>query len=146
VRAALAARGVIRLLPVGSSMGGFAAAWFALAHPDAVPACVFIAPAFHFLHARWANLDEAGRAEWLRTGRLRVKNQWLDVELGAGLLEERDDFDPARLAARWRTPALIFHGLEDDTVPVEGSLEFLRAAACPELELRVFKGGDHRLH
>src|SRR5262249_58547348 len=75
-----------------------------------------------------------------------VKNQWLDVEVGYGLLEERDAFDPAQLAARWRSPALIFHGSEDDTVPVQGSREFVRAAACPDVELRVIEGGDHRLH
>src|SRR5262249_45420034 len=92
IAAALAARGVRFLLPVGSSRGGFAGAWFAQAPPDVGPACVFIAPAFHFLHAHWANLDEAGRAEWVRTGRLHVKNQWLDVELGTGILEERDAF------------------------------------------------------
>jgi len=146
VRAFLATQGASRLFLVGSSMGGFAAAWFALAHPGTVPACVLIAPAFCFVQARWAALDEAGRAAWKRTGRLRVCNQWLDVELGYGLVEEAGRFDPARLAASWDRPALIFHGLDDDTVPIEGSREFLRRTACPDVELRVLEAGDHRLH
>src|SRR5437764_191955 len=41
----LAGRGVRRLCPVGSSMGGWAAAWFSVRHPHAVPACAAIAPA-----------------------------------------------------------------------------------------------------
>src|SRR5205823_2932316 len=44
----LAGRGVRRLCPVGSSMGGWAVAWFTLRHPLAVPACVAIAPALDF--------------------------------------------------------------------------------------------------
>jgi pimeloyl-ACP methyl ester carboxylesterase len=146
IRGFLASRDVSRLFLVGSSMGGFASAWFAVEHPGVVPACVLIAPAFSFVQARWAALDEAGRAAWQRTGRLRVRNQWLDVELGYGLVEEADRFDPARLAASWATPALIFHGLDDDTVPVEGSREFLRRVRWPDMELCVLEGGDHRLH
>jgi alpha-beta hydrolase superfamily lysophospholipase len=51
----------------------------------------------------------------------------------------------ADLAAGWRTPALIFHGLADDVVPSEDSLVFLRQAAYTGIELRLLKDGDHRL-
>src|SRR5438034_4745982 len=49
VHASLATWGVRRLFPVGSSMGGWAAAWFTVRFPDIVPACMLIAPALDFL-------------------------------------------------------------------------------------------------
>jgi alpha-beta hydrolase superfamily lysophospholipase len=141
----LAGRGVRRLFPFGSSMGGWAAAWFALAHPEIVPACALVAPAFDFFGSVLRSLTPLEQEDWRRTGRLRVKNEWLDVEVGYGLMEERDAFTPGRLAAGWATPVLIFHGMCDDTVPYADSVAFAEATACPDVELRLYRRGDHRL-
>jgi uncharacterized protein len=145
VRDYLAMRGVARLFLVGSSMGGWASAWFARRHRDAVAACGFIAPAFNFLHSRWSRLGEAERRAWQQTGRLRVRNQWLDVEIGPGLLEEVDQYPVEDLAAGWCTPLLIYHGMRDDTVSYTDSLDFVQRTAYPEVELHLFKNGEHRL-
>jgi pimeloyl-ACP methyl ester carboxylesterase len=145
IREFLRGRGHTRLGLVGSSMGGFASAWFAVQNPEPVVGCVFLAPGFVFVTRRWDRLTDAEREEWKRTGRLRVTSSWVDAELGYGFAEERDSFRPADLAARWNKPALIFHGLADDVVPASDSLDFLRNAAYPEVELRLLKSGDHRL-
>ena len=145
VRDCLAVRGWSRLGLVGSSMGAFTAAWFAVRHPEAVTGCVLLAPAFRFLDRRFAELTDAERAEWQRTGVRRVQNEWVDVEIGYGLVEERAAFDPDELARRWQTPALIYHGLADDVVPAADSLAFVEATSCPDVELRLLKAGDHRL-
>jgi alpha-beta hydrolase superfamily lysophospholipase len=147
VRDFLAGHGHTRLGLVGSSMGGFASAWFAKQNPDTVVGCVLLAPAFGWLDRRWNGLTEAERAEWHRTGRRRVTNDWVDVEIGYGLVEEadRDRFAPKRLVSGWRTPALLFHGVADDTVPDSDSLFFLRHVEYPRVELRLLKDGDHRL-
>ena len=145
LRAFLAKRGYLRLTLVGSSMGGFASAWFAVRNSDAVLACVLLAPAFRFLHRRWDELTEAERADWARTGVRRLRNEWLDTEIGYGLVEERVAFDPAELARNWRMPLLIYHGLMDDVVPVEESLAFINATPYDDVELRLVKDGDHRL-
>ena len=108
IRQFLMSRGHTRLGLVGSSMGGFAAAWFARQNPDAVVGCVLLAPAFGFLDRRWGRLTREEREAWRRTGRLRVTNEWVDAEIGYGLVEERAKFRPADLADEWRTPALIF--------------------------------------
>ena len=52
---------------------------------------------------------------------------------------------PAALAAGWGHPALLFHGCADDLVPDADSLDFLRAVAFADVELRLLKSGDHRL-
>lgn len=145
IRHVLAERGHTRLGLVGSSMGGFAAAWFARQNVEAVVGVVLLAPAFGFLQRRWDRLTAEQRAEWQRTGRLRVTNAWVDAEVGYGLIEERGRFHVRDLAAGWRTPTLIFHGLADDVVPDVDSLEFLRRVEYPRVELRLFKDGDHRL-
>ncbi len=62
----LAGRGVTRLFLVGSSMGGWASAWFAVRHPEAVAACAVIAPAFAFPRFRWERLTEDERQTWRR--------------------------------------------------------------------------------
>jgi pimeloyl-ACP methyl ester carboxylesterase len=141
----LADRGFRRLGLVGSSMGGFAAAWFAVRQPETVAACVLIAPAFRFLQRRWEELNELERAEWKGSGVRRLHNQWLDVEIGYALVEEREAFDPEVLARSWRTPLLLFHGLNDDVVPAADCLRFVEANKNPDVELRLFKNGDHRL-
>lgn len=145
IRAALAARGVTRLYLVGSSMGGFASAWYAQRRPEAVVALVLLAPAFHFLHGKLFRLDEAERARWQATGRHRFRNQWMDAELGWGLVEECEQFDPERLAAGWRTPTLIFHGLEDDVVPWQDSVALVERSPFRQMEVRLWRDGDHRL-
>jgi pimeloyl-ACP methyl ester carboxylesterase len=126
-------------------MGGWASAWFAALHPDTVAALVLLAPAFRFLHARWESLDEASRRRWQAEGTLRFRNQWLDVELGHGLVAERDRFDPDVLAARWATPALIYHGMADEAVPWQDSVRLVEATAYPRIELRLLRDGDHRM-
>ncbi len=145
IHAWLAARGATRLGLVGSSMGGFAAAWWAKFHPRDVVGCVFIAPAFAFLQRRWDELTPAEQEDWQRTNRRRVANPWITVELGFPLVAERDRFPPAQLVADWRIPALLFHGLADTIVPYTDSLFFIENVEYPHVELRLLKDGDHRL-
>jgi uncharacterized protein len=145
VRDWLAARGHTRIGLVGSSMGGFAAGWFAKQNPESVLGCVFVAPGFGFLERRWDELTPTERDAWKRTGRLRLSNQWVNAELGYGLVEERDRFRPVQLVAGWRTPSLLFHGLADEVVPHTDSLFFIKNVGYPHVELRLLKDGDHRL-
>src|SRR6202022_687604 len=94
---------------------------------------------------RWASLNEDQRRAWKETGRLRVRNEWVDTDIGYGLVEEADQYPLETLLAGGRTPLLIFHGLRDDSIPYQGSLQFAEGAAFDEIELRLFRNGDHRL-
>jgi pimeloyl-ACP methyl ester carboxylesterase len=144
VRAALAARGVRRLGLVGSSMGGWASAWYTLRHPEAVAACVLVAPAFDFVRGRFMQLTEAEREEWRRTGRMQVRNEWIDIELGYDLVAEMDQFPAELLPAEFARPLLILHGMRDTVVPYSHSLAFAERAEA-DVEVRLFNTGDHRL-
>jgi pimeloyl-ACP methyl ester carboxylesterase len=145
VRGYFAERGIRRFGLVGSSMGGWASAWFTRRHPEVVPACVLIAPAFDFLHRCLARVSQPERLRWQQTGRLRFQNDFVDTEIGYGLVEERDLFPMEHLACGWSRPLLIFHGVQDDVIPYTLSVSFVEQAACPQIELRLYKDGDHRL-
>src|SRR5262245_3731121 len=128
----------------GSSMGGWASAWFAAKHPARVAACAFVAPAFRFLE--WNRLPEAERYEWRRAGRLRVRNEFVDVEIDYALTADAKKYSFETLAAEFRAPAIIFHGMADETVHYSLSVEFAARCAVRDIELLLFKSGDHRLN
>ena len=128
---------------VGSSMGGWAGAWLAVREPQQVQACAFIAPAFRF--PELGELTDEDRAAWERDGRWRLRNRWIDVDVGWRLVAEAANFKLDELTAGFQKPLLIFHGMQDDSVPVAGSLEFAAAAASKVVELLIIKDGDHRL-
>ncbi len=145
IREYLTGRGIPKLCPVGSSMGGWAAAWFTLRHPSCVPGCVLLAPALDFIRGRWDRLTQTEREKWKQTGRLRVQNEWVDTEIGYRLVEEIDVFPAEKLAAELARPVLILHGLQDNIVPYTHSLALVERAGYPHFELRLYKNGDHRL-
>jgi pimeloyl-ACP methyl ester carboxylesterase len=145
IRDHLASRGVRQLYLVGSSMGGFASMWFALNNPIDVPAVVLLAPAFRFLDRRWEGLSAEQREDWRASGVIRFRNQWLDVEQDHALIEERASFRMEDLADRWRTPALIFHGMLGESVPWQDTLAVVERTAFADIELRLLRDGDHRL-
>ncbi len=119
---------------IGSSMGGYLAALYAASHPE-VERLVLLAPAFGFA-ARWqAKTDE------LKPAALRVFH-YGDRALRPvhyGLIEDALQY-PASPA--FTQPALIFHGMHDDTVPVENSRAFATAHANARL---VELDSDHEL-
>jgi pimeloyl-ACP methyl ester carboxylesterase len=133
--------GANRLYLVGSSMGGLASAWFAKRRPEVVAGVVLIAPALGFLRNRALGLSEEQKA----TPTIRIKNQWLDVELDRAFLDERTLFEPDTLAKDWKTRTLIFHGMNDAVVPWRESLDFVQQVTG-DVELRLLRNGDHRLN
>jgi pimeloyl-ACP methyl ester carboxylesterase len=126
-----------RVALMGSSLGGYLAALYAARHPEAVR-LVMMAPAFGFVR-RWAAAPEA--EGWRKTGYLEVYHygekrtrhlsyQFIEDALGY------EDFPDCQ------QPALIFHGLNDETVPPRVSSEF--AARHPNARLRLLDS-DHEL-
>ncbi len=129
---------------VGSSMGGWTAAWFAAREPARIAACAFIAPAFHFLEFR--SLSKAARKEFQRTGRYHYHSEFVDAEISYELPVEMEKYRLEEMVTHFRAPLLIFHGLRDDLVPCADSLDFMARCAAKEVELHLFKAGDHRLN
>lgn len=117
---------------IGSSMGGYLAALYASLHPE-VERMVLMAPAFGFA-ARWKDrVVEGADIEVYHYG------DKTNRQVHYRLIEDALQF-PA--SPDFRQPALIFHGIKDDVVPVEYS----RKVASTHREVRLFElDSDHEL-
>jgi len=134
-----------RCIVIGSSLGGQISAWTAARHPEMIAANVLIAPAFGFYQNRQRDLGRGGLAQLRSEGTITIRNQWVAVTIGRGLVEDAARYSIDDLLASYHTPTLVFHGTEDPSVALEGSLDFVRRSAARPLELVIYGGGDHRL-
>jgi alpha-beta hydrolase superfamily lysophospholipase len=134
-----------RIVVIGSSLGGQLAAWAAARDPDAIAANLLIAPAFAFNENRVRDLGPEGEARLRADGYVIVRNEWVTTTIGSDLLDDASGYSFDRLLPRYRTPTLILHGTNDTTVPLSGSVEFVRRSTARPLELVAVADGDHRL-
>lgn len=138
-------RAYARRILVGSSMGGQTAAWYAARHPDEIAANALIAPGFRFIERRKEELGPKGLEQLRKDGRITYRNQWVKATVGPALFDDAGQYTVDRLLPLYRTPALLLHGTEDDSVPFEDSVVFTKLTKARPLELLLIAGGDHRL-
>jgi hypothetical protein len=127
---------------IGSSLGGYLAALYAARHPQ-ITRVVLLAPAFGFAQ-RWPErLGPADTAAWRRNGTIDVFHyaEGRNRKLGYQLLADGERFEAY---PDFTQPALIFHGADDDAVPVRYSEEF--AASHPNATLEVLHAGHDLLN
>ncbi len=127
---------------MGSSMGGYLAALFAARHPE-VTRVVLLAPAFGFAR-RWpGSLGPNAVEEWRRRGTMDFFHYADNRKraLSYGLLEDAGQYEDF---PEFHQPALIFHGAQDDVVPVAYSQQF--AAAHSNAMLEVLDSGHELLN
>lgn len=98
---------------IGSSMGGYLAALYAAAHPE-VSRLVLLAPAFAFA-PRWQSGDHKDLEVF------HYRDQ-IVRRVNYGLIEDALQYAPL---PDFTQPALIFHGLHDDVVPIGYSRDFI---------------------
>jgi pimeloyl-ACP methyl ester carboxylesterase len=141
----LRGRGCGRLILLGSSMGGGTALWYSALHPEEIVAGLHIAPALELEQGllAWAG---PGRARaWEETGKIHFQNEFVSCELGWSLIEDLRAHPTETLLARYRTPALLLQGKLDIQVPWKSVLDFSTCCTFKEIELHLFRDGDHRL-
>lgn len=126
---------------IGSSLGGYLAALYAARHRE-VEQLVLLAPAFGF-HSLWvAALGNERLAEWRSEGAMNVFHygEGRELRLSYDFLKEAEELDSF---PRVSQPVLIFHGDRDSVVPVEQSIEFVKAN--PHARLVRFGESGHEL-
>ncbi len=123
---------------IGSSMGGYLAALYGSRHPETA-SLVLLAPAFNFLPRWLARSDPDGN--WRTSGWLPVYHYGdkCNRQLHYGLIEDARKY-PA--VPDFCQPALLLHGLVDDTVPIAESRSFV--ASHPNA-LLLEMDSDHEL-
>jgi len=125
---------------IGSSMGGYLAALYAARHAE-VRRLVLMAPAFGFARRWAASLGQEKLEDWRTSGALEVFHYAAGgpTPLGWNLMQDALRYEDEPKVAQ---PALVWHGLQDDVVPVEASRSF--AAHNPSVRL-VEAASGHEL-
>lgn len=131
---------------VGSSMGGYAASWFAAEHPEAVQGLALAAPAFRFGSTMLGRVPGLTAEAWRAAGSVDYRGMAGPVRLGWKLYEQAEGRNENVLAQRLNPamPIRIFHAVDDDVIPFADSVAFV-AAAGPDVELALSRSGGHRL-
>ena len=124
---------------IGSSLGGYLAAWYASRNPE-VQRVLLLAPAFGFYQLWVAELGPERLAAWQREGTLPVFHyqQGREIPLSYRFLEDARELSPF---PDMQQPGLIFHGNRDSVVPIEQSLAFVRIHPGTQL-VRVESGHE----
>jgi pimeloyl-ACP methyl ester carboxylesterase len=132
---------------IGSSLGGMVSVLTAQTRRTQVQGLILIAPAFDFFDRRRDYLGTDGLAAWREHGIVHAVDQYTGepYRLRYDMIAD----GVARQQAVWDhgapCPVRIFHGTEDEAVPVGAAQRFLREAPCPDCRLTTIDGGDHRL-
>jgi hypothetical protein len=126
---------------IGSSLGGLTAARVAEVD-DRVKAVVLLAPAFRLAN-RWQQQLGAEWDEWQRTGWREVYDYTTNAsaKVDFGFIE--DILTYGRELPKLTVPALVMHGTQDETVPVDYSREL--AKDRPNVELIELADGHQLL-
>jgi pimeloyl-ACP methyl ester carboxylesterase len=123
VERAWEADGRKKLRMIGSSLGGYMAAWFAAAHPERVDRLILLCPAFD-LAGRWRELITPERlATWKDTG-------WLEFDdaRGEAVPLHYAFFLEGHQVPRMPAvpcPTIVIHGRRDETVPFDQSVRYV---------------------
>lgn len=132
---------------VGSSMGGWLALLLALQRPDRIKGLVLIAPAPDFTSEMSANLPAEAKALFDQGKPWPRPSAYGDEPylISKGLLADGAKHVLLDGPIEIEQPVRILHGMKDDDVAWERSLELVDRLASQDVSLKLIKHGDHRL-
>lgn len=126
---------------IGSSFGGLTAAWLGQKFPQ-VEKLVLLAPAFQFLTHWSSRLGAVQLQQWQETGYLFVYHysEARQLPLSYRFLLDIQLYDENQI--RRSIPTLILHGLHDDVIPIQASIDYARSRSWVTL---IPLDSDHAL-
>jgi len=133
---------------VGSSMGGWVMLLLATMFPDRVRGLVGIAPAPDFVLRMEEALSDDQRTELAVQGYTTRPTPYSDEPyiISKRLLDDgKANLVLSGPGHSFTGPVRILHGIEDDAVPWQNSLELAEKMASNDVRITFVKGGDHRL-
>lgn len=124
---------------VGSSMGGYLAARWAMLHPERVDRLLLLCPAFDFV-GRWPQLlGPESFARWREQGFFSLPDgSGTPVDVHFGLVEDAMTHPAYPSVA---CPTTIIHGTSDTVVPIDSSRRYVEGRA----NLRLIEVDDDHL-
>ncbi len=133
---------------VGSSMGGWVMLLAANKFPNRVSGLVGIAPAPDFVLRMEEALSDQQKAELAAQGYTTRPTPYSDDPyiISKRLLDDgKANLVLTGDGHSFAGPVRILHGVEDDAVPWQNSLELADKLASTDVRITYIKGGDHRL-
>lgn len=132
---------------VGSSMGGWLMLLTGLARPDRVSGLVGIAAAPDFTSRFREELSDDDKAALERDGQIGRPTPYdpHPYVFTKALLDDGDACAVLKGAFPFNGRIRLLHGMLDDSVPWELSLEIASQASTPDVRVHLIKDGDHRL-
>ena len=136
-----------RRVLVGSSMGGYASAWYAALHPLRVHGLALAAPAWRFGNTLQERLEQSrpgSTKEWQTKRWIAYPGITGDTLVSWQMVEEAKAHPHTLLARRIGCPVLILHAIDDDVIPCAESVEMLGLLSI-DAQLLLTRIGGHRL-
>jgi pimeloyl-ACP methyl ester carboxylesterase len=134
-----------QLVIIGSSFGGFLATWYAHLYPKKVDKLILMAPALGFSADFILNLLETTPSEWQKKKKILVEHYRFggNIPLEYSFYTDLKSNPPPEFSpSGFLVPTIIFHGKEDEVVPIHWSKVF--SEMNPEVTLYSLKD-DHQL-
>lgn len=128
---------------IGSSFGGLTANWIGYKYPQRIKALILIAPALNFAKSWLPKLTEETLKQWQEKNFIPVYHYGENKELLLSYNFWKDLITYDDLIINHHIPTLIFHGTQDDTIPIEVSREY--AQNHQNVTLQEFNS-DHSLN
>ena len=112
-----------------------------------IAGAVLIAPAFDFVQQYLANQPKEAMMLWRKTGIRQFKDIYdnSSYELEYAVVNDGLSHNLLHRSVHWNFPVRIFHGDQDEVVPLASSQRFCKLAGDSDVTLHTIRGGDHSL-
>lgn len=137
-----------RQVMVGSSMGGWIMTLAAMARPERVAGLLGIASAPDFTENMiWNKLPQVEREKLMKEGIVHLPSCYGSepYPITSKLVEEGRRHLVLGGEIPVSCPVRLIHGMDDEDVPFETSIKLSAAMKSPDIEVRLVKGGNHRM-
>jgi pimeloyl-ACP methyl ester carboxylesterase len=135
-----------KIIPVGSSMGGWQALLLARVQPGRMAGLVTIAAAPDFTEdGYWASFTDAQKQLLKDVGQVELPSDYMEpYVITKRMIEDGRDQLVLREALNLPFPVRFLQGTADTAVSVATAVRLLEHATGPDMHLRLVKDADHR--
>ena len=135
-----------KIVPVGSSMGGWQSLLLCRAIPDRIAGLVTIAAAPDFTEdGYWASFSDVQKQQLETEGRVELPSDYMEPYIiTKRMIEDGRKQLVLRSALDLPFPVRFLQGTADTAVSVATAVKLLEHATGPDMQLRLVKDADHR--
>lgn len=135
-----------KIVPVGSSMGGWQSLLLGRAMPERIAGLVTIAAAPDFTEdGYWASFTDAQKQQLETEGRVELPSDYMEPYIITNrMIEDGRKQLVLRSALDLPFPVRFLQGTADTAVSVATAVKLLEHATGPDMQLQLVKDADHR--